>query len=99
MFSGSGIRFELESGRTGGPGLAVVLSKPFQNSGMDCWTCEIRLEADVVHVRSIHGATSLQALGLAAGITPSLIQSLFPDEAFTEDGMPVLLPPEVWPDA
>lgn len=65
---------------------------------MSCWTCEIRLESDTVSVRSVHGASSLQALELAAGIMPSLIQSLFPGETFTESGAPVVLPSQAWPN-
>lgn len=66
---------------------------------MSCWTCEIRLEADTVCVRNVHGASSLQALELAAAIMPSLIQSLFPGEAFTEFGAPAVLPSEAWPNS
>ena len=64
---------------------------------MSCWTCEIRLESDTACVRTVHGASSLQALELAAGILPSLIQSLFPGEEFTECGAPVVLPSQTWP--
>jgi hypothetical protein len=46
----------------------------------------------------VHGASSLQALELAAGILPSLIQSLFPGEEFTECGAPVVLPSQTWPN-
>lgn len=96
MSSGLGIGFAYESGRVGGPRLSAFISKPVLNSEMNCWTCEIRLESDTACVRNIHGASSLQALGLAAGIMPSLIQSLFPGEAFTECGAPVVLPAEAW---
>ena len=64
---------------------------------MSCWTCEIRLESDTACVRNVHGASSLQALELAAGILPSLIQSLVPGDEFTECGAPVVLPSQTWP--
>lgn len=99
MSSGLWIRFEYESGRVGGPRLVVFIFKPFLNQEMNCWTCEVRMESESVSVRNVNGASSLQALGLAAGIIPSLIQSLFPSEAFTESGVPVLLPSEIWPNA
>jgi hypothetical protein len=97
MSAGLGIGFAYESGRIGGPRLSAFISKPVLNGAMSCWTCEIRLEADTVSVRNVHGASSLQALELAAGIMPSLIQSLFPGEAFTESGAPVVLPSQAWP--
>lgn len=98
MSPGLGIGFTYESGRVGGPRLSAFISKPVLNSSMNCWTCEVRLESDPPCVRNIYGASSLQALELAAGIMPSLIQSLFPGEAFTECGAPVLLPSEAWPN-
>ena len=98
MSSGLGIGFSYESGRVGGRRLSAFISKPVLNSAMSCWTCEIRLESDTDYVRNVHGASSLQALELAAGIMPSLIQSLFPSEAFTECGAPVVLPSEAWPN-
>lgn len=97
MSPGMGIRCEYGSDRVDGPRLSILISKPFLNQEMACWTCEIRLESDSVCVRNIHGASSLQALGLAVGIVPALIQSMFPGETFTENGVPVLLPSDVWP--
>jgi len=98
MSAGPGIGFAYESGRAGGPRLSAFISKPVLNSTMNCWTCEIRLESDTACVRNVHGASSLQALELAAGIMPSLIQSLFPGEEFTECGAPVVLPSQTWPN-
>ncbi len=96
MSAGLGIGFAYDSGRVGGPQLSAFISKPVLNSAMSCWTCEVRLESDTACVRNVHGATSLQALELAAGIMPSLIQSLFPGEEFTESGAPVVLPSQAW---
>ena len=98
MSAGLGIGFAYESGRVGGPRLSAFISKPVLNSAMSCWTCEIRLEADTACVRNVHGASSLQALELAAGIMPSLIQSLFPGEEFTECGAPVVLSSQTGPN-
>lgn len=99
MSSGLGIGFEYESGGVDRPRLSVFICKPVLNDEMNRWTCEIRLISDTVRVRNIYGASSLQALGLATGIIPSLIQSLFPGETFTESGAPVILPTEAWPTA
>jgi len=99
MASESEIRIDYQSARMGGPGLSIVISKPVLSTETTCWTCEIRLESETVRTRTISGASSLQALGLATGIIPALIQSLFPGETFTECGMPVILPADASPKA
>lgn len=58
---------------------------------MNCWTCRIRFDSGEVRERNVYGASSLQALALAAGIIPSLIETFFPDASFLESGVPVVL--------
>ena len=62
---------------------------------MTCWTCRITIESDGVQERYAYGASSHQALALAAGILPSLILTLFPGEEFEEEGLPVVLSADV----
>lgn len=94
MSSGPGIEFAFEPGQAGGKNLSIFVSKPVLNDRMSCWTCRIRFESDKLIEREIYGASSLQALALAAGIIPSLILTLFPGEAYMESGVPVVLPTE-----
>ena len=94
MSTGLGIEFVFESSRVGGAKLSVFVSKPVLDDRMKCWMCRIRLESDRLLERDIYGASSLQALALAAGIIPSLILTLFPDEAYVESGVPVVMPTE-----
>jgi hypothetical protein len=94
MSTGVGIEFVFESSRVGGENLSIFVSKPVLDDRMKCWMCRIRLESDRLLERDIYGASSLQALALAAGIIPSLILTLFPDEAYVESGVPVVMPTE-----
>jgi hypothetical protein len=94
MSTGLGIGFAFEPGRVGGPRLLVFVEKPVLDNRMNCWTCRIRLDSGDVRERNVYGASSLQALTLAADIIPSLIQTFFPGETFTEDGVAVVLPTE-----
>lgn len=92
MSSGLWIRIEYDSCRVDVPPLTILILKPVLSTVMECWICKVRLESDVLWEQSIYGASSLQALELAAGIIPALIQSRFPGEGFTESGTPVILP-------
>lgn len=94
MPTGLGIEFVFESSRVGGANLSIFVSKPVLDDRMNCWMCRIRLESDRLLERDIYGVSSLQALALAAGIIPSLILTLFPDEAYVESGVPVVIPTE-----
>jgi|LauGreDrversion2_5_1035112.scaffolds.fasta_scaffold58868_3 hypothetical protein len=94
MSTGLGIEFVFESSRVGGANLAIFVSKPVLDDRMNCWMCRIRFESDKLLERDIYGASSLQALALAAGIIPSLILTLFPEETYVEGGVPVVMPTE-----
>lgn len=71
--------------------VSVFIAKPVLDDRMSCWTCLICISADEVRERKIYGASSLQALSLAASIVPSLILTFFPGEEFMESGTPVVL--------
>jgi hypothetical protein len=96
MSPGSGIRIELDSDRVDGRSLSIWISKPVRHDTMNCWTCRLRFEADTVREQEIYGASSIQALQLAAGAIPALVQGFLPGEAFNEDGAPVVLDPEAY---
>ena len=62
-----------------------------------------RIDATTGVITTIAGNGRQESSGdggpaLAAGIMPSLIQSLFPGEEFTECGVPVVLPSQTWPN-